>query len=280
MNEPEPAIPIPSDVLDAIAERVADIVIERLSDELRPTTGRWMRTREAAEYLGLTRSPLYSRIGDVPHHKIDRLLLFKRDDLDAWLASHRREPDNPQTWVRHSEPILRSRPRKPTLQKELLPIEGSELDFLVIEREVIEREGKYRAGEAVKLRRGLRGPRHPAGRDRDRRSARVASCEGQGDHDQSRLARGTRCRRVRSTSSTPNSCSGAPTTTSTRTLPAHAHAPRFRRHPPDIPSVFRGCRTRPPARGRRARRPRWRKHGPLPRPSLSRARPPVPVGSG
>ncbi len=122
MNEPEPSIPIPSDVLNAIAERVADVVIERLREELRPTSGRWMRTREAAEYLGLTRSALYSRIGDVPHHKIDRLLLFKRDDLDAWLASHRRLPDNPETWTRHSEPTLRSRPRKPTRQKELLPV--------------------------------------------------------------------------------------------------------------------------------------------------------------
>jgi excisionase family DNA binding protein len=122
MNEPEPSIPIPTDVLNAIAERVADVVIERLREELRPTSGRWMRTREAAEYLGLTRSALYSRIGDVPHHKIDRLLLFKRDDLDAWLASHRRQPDNPETWIRRSEPILTSRPRKPTRQKELLPV--------------------------------------------------------------------------------------------------------------------------------------------------------------
>jgi excisionase family DNA binding protein len=122
MNESQPSIPIPSDVLNAIAERVADIVIERLGEELRPTNGRWMRTREAAEYLGLTRSALYSRIGDVPHHKIDRLLLFKRDDLDAWLASHRRQPDDRETWIRRSEPILRSRPRKPTRQKEVLPV--------------------------------------------------------------------------------------------------------------------------------------------------------------
>jgi excisionase family DNA binding protein len=117
MTEPEPSIAIPSDVLNAIAERVADVVIEHLRAELQPTTGHWMRTREAAAYLGLTRGALYSRIGDVPHHKIDRLLLFKRDDLDEWVASHRCEPQAPEAW-RRSAPVVRSRPRKATHQKE------------------------------------------------------------------------------------------------------------------------------------------------------------------
>jgi excisionase family DNA binding protein len=123
MREPEPpAIPVPHEVLDAIAQRVAEIVVERLGEDLRPVNGRWMRTREAAEYLGLSRSALYSRIGDVPHHKVDRLLLFKREDLDEWLAQHRREPDKPETWIRHREPVLRSRPRAASRRVELPPV--------------------------------------------------------------------------------------------------------------------------------------------------------------
>jgi excisionase family DNA binding protein len=121
--EPTPSIPIPEAVLDALAERVAAIVIGRIGGTLR--ANQWMRTAAAAEYLGLTRSALYSRRSDIPHYKVDRLLLFKREELDAWIAQYRREPERPQSWVRsataatsrrHSqrEPpgkILRVRPR-------------------------------------------------------------------------------------------------------------------------------------------------------------------------
>ncbi|MGA2007923.1 MAG: helix-turn-helix domain-containing protein [Solirubrobacteraceae bacterium] len=123
MAEPTPSIPIPEAVLDALAERVAAIVIGRIGGTLR--ANQWMRTAAAAEYLGLTRSALYSRRSDIPHYKVDRLLLFKREELDAWIAQYRREPERPQSWVRsataatsrrHSqrEPpgkILRVRPR-------------------------------------------------------------------------------------------------------------------------------------------------------------------------
>ncbi len=85
-------VPIPEEVLDALAERIAHIVVERITDSLLPPSNRWMRTREAAEYLGLTRSAPYGRIADIPHHKVDRLLLFKRDDLDDWVERHRHEP--------------------------------------------------------------------------------------------------------------------------------------------------------------------------------------------
>ena len=123
MNDQTLVLPIPDEVLDAIADRVASIVVERLGDELRPPTARWMRTNEAAEYLGLSRGALYERIGRIPHHKIDRMLLFRRDDLDAWLAEHRREPDQPQTWVRPPSPSsLRPRPRRRSAPVKLLPI--------------------------------------------------------------------------------------------------------------------------------------------------------------
>jgi hypothetical protein len=125
--EPMPSIPIPEAVLDALAERVAAIVVERLGGTLRPN--QWMRTAAAAEYLGMTRGALYSRRADIPHYKVDRLLLFKLEELDAWIAQYHREPQRNASWARPTpaasrrysqrEPpgkILRSRPRTGTDQ--------------------------------------------------------------------------------------------------------------------------------------------------------------------
>jgi excisionase family DNA binding protein len=96
--DPVPSIPIPEAVLDALAERVAAIVVERLGGTLRPN--QWMRTAAAAEYLGMTRGALYSRRGDIPHYKVDRLLLFKREELDAWIAQYHSEPQRQEIWAR------------------------------------------------------------------------------------------------------------------------------------------------------------------------------------
>lgn len=51
-----------------------------------------MRTKEAAEYLGLTRGALYSRIAQIPHYRFERMLPFRREELDAWVEQHRVEP--------------------------------------------------------------------------------------------------------------------------------------------------------------------------------------------
>jgi len=59
-----------------------------------------MRTAAAGEYLGMTRSALYSRRGDIPHYKVDRLLLCKREELDAWIAQYHREPQRQEIWAR------------------------------------------------------------------------------------------------------------------------------------------------------------------------------------
>jgi excisionase family DNA binding protein len=123
MSESQVALPIPDEVLDALAERIAGIVVERITDSLLPPSKRWMRTQDAAEYLGLTRSTLYSRIGDIPHHKIDRLLLFKRDDLDQWLEGHRHEPSS--TRLRPQlppQPVRRAPRQRQAPATDLLPI--------------------------------------------------------------------------------------------------------------------------------------------------------------
>jgi excisionase family DNA binding protein len=104
-------LPIPSALLDAIADRVAERLADRLG-EMRGTSAAWMRTHDAAEYLGLTRSALYSRTRDIPHHRFERMLLFKRTDLDAWVESHRVDPAPRNDRASTIQPPAASRPTR------------------------------------------------------------------------------------------------------------------------------------------------------------------------
>jgi excisionase family DNA binding protein len=58
-----------------------------------------MRSAEAAEYLGWSRSALYDRVSRkaMPHYKVDGILLFKRDELDVWLEQYHEEPQEPRS---------------------------------------------------------------------------------------------------------------------------------------------------------------------------------------
>src|SRR4051794_23507603 len=91
MDQTDHSLPIPSALLDALADRVAERLVDRLDEPSRPGAS-WMRSKDAADHLGLTRSALYSRISEMPHYRFERMLLFKRSDLDAWVESHRVEP--------------------------------------------------------------------------------------------------------------------------------------------------------------------------------------------
>ena len=98
-------MPIPKELIDAIAERVADIILDRLADGPRildrladgprgSGPGTWMRSAEVAQYLGWSRKSVYRRVARMamPHYKVDGILLFRRDELDAWLEQYREEP--------------------------------------------------------------------------------------------------------------------------------------------------------------------------------------------
>jgi excisionase family DNA binding protein len=104
----EISLAIPDELIDALARRVAQIVLAEMEDDLRPSQGRWLRAKDAAEYLGWTRSALYGRVHSqsIPHYKVENMLLFKRDELDRWLEEHRVEPARGYDF---SEPLARSR---------------------------------------------------------------------------------------------------------------------------------------------------------------------------
>ncbi len=74
--------------LDVVAERLAPLVAARLSQTQPATTDRWLDTRQAAEYLGLTYNALrkYTAERTVPFEQDTPggKCWFKCSDLDAW----------------------------------------------------------------------------------------------------------------------------------------------------------------------------------------------------
>lgn len=61
---------------------------------------RMLRTREAAAYTGLAKSTLEKlRVSGegAPYIRIGRAVLYDQDDLDTWLAAHRRRSPSDQS---------------------------------------------------------------------------------------------------------------------------------------------------------------------------------------
>ncbi|HEY8595152.1 MAG TPA: helix-turn-helix domain-containing protein [Devosiaceae bacterium] len=61
---------------------------------------RMLRTREAAAYTGLAKSTLEKlRVSGegAPYIRIGRAVLYDQDDLDTWLAAHRRRSTSDQS---------------------------------------------------------------------------------------------------------------------------------------------------------------------------------------
>jgi excisionase family DNA binding protein len=116
---------IPQGLIEALADQVAEIVIERLDRGGGPPPTRWMRSNDAAAYLGWSKGALYDRVSRraLPHYKVDGILLFNREELDAWLDQYKQEPRAPET-VDIPPPRNRRRPRRVTPSVELLPIKG------------------------------------------------------------------------------------------------------------------------------------------------------------
>ena len=84
------SIELPENVLDALAERVAARVLERLDHE---QDGRWLDAKQAADYLGLSINALHKLTAarqlpaeqEAPGHK----LWFRRSQLDHWRSGGR-----------------------------------------------------------------------------------------------------------------------------------------------------------------------------------------------
>ncbi len=82
---------LPPALVDALAERVAEIVLERLE---APTASPWLSIDQAAEHTGIPKQTLYKLTASkaIRHTKPGNRILFRREDLDAWLDGHREGP--------------------------------------------------------------------------------------------------------------------------------------------------------------------------------------------
>jgi excisionase family DNA binding protein len=56
-------------------------------------TKEFLNVSDLSEYLSIKKSTLYSMVesGDLPYYRIGRLIRFKRNDVDAWMETHRKE---------------------------------------------------------------------------------------------------------------------------------------------------------------------------------------------
>ena len=81
----------------ALLAELDDQALEQLAERLRPflraepdsERSPWLDVAGAAEYLKCPKSRLYALVsaGRVPHAKDGSRLLFRRDELDAWIRN-------------------------------------------------------------------------------------------------------------------------------------------------------------------------------------------------
>lgn len=76
-----------SETVASLAAQVADAVAERLP--ARTDASPWLTAREAAEHLRWPLGRIYKNVRVMPHYKHQGRLMFRRDELDRWLESHR-----------------------------------------------------------------------------------------------------------------------------------------------------------------------------------------------
>ncbi len=77
MTTPPATLLLPDELLEQVARRAAELVGERQGSP-------WMTRREAAEYLRVPLSRL-EKDRSVPCRRWQGRVLYRRDELDAWL---------------------------------------------------------------------------------------------------------------------------------------------------------------------------------------------------
>lgn len=52
-------------------------------------TDRWLSVEEIAEYLGVSKDTVYTKVsaGTMPAHKVGRFWKFKKEEIDEWVKS-------------------------------------------------------------------------------------------------------------------------------------------------------------------------------------------------
>lgn len=94
-------------LLDRLAERMAPVVAELVVDRIGAAASEspWLDVPAACAYLGMTRDALYKLTAAkpapaIPLHRVGTRILFKRDELDAWLDEHYEGPPRSSAQLR------------------------------------------------------------------------------------------------------------------------------------------------------------------------------------
>jgi hypothetical protein len=84
------ALPFPDELIEAIAARVADLVLERVPTPAAEEPWRLLTVDEAAERLGRSTRWVRDHKGEIGWVRLDgRALAFELDDLRAFAREHR-----------------------------------------------------------------------------------------------------------------------------------------------------------------------------------------------
>lgn len=77
-------VDVPPELVGQIAERAAEIVLERQGDH---TDDRWLTVAEAAEHLRCSRNRVYQLVSArrIPFSKDGSRTLFRRSQIDRWV---------------------------------------------------------------------------------------------------------------------------------------------------------------------------------------------------
>jgi excisionase family DNA binding protein len=78
------SVSLPPELVEIVAERAAELVEERSGARVEP----WIGVRDASAHLACPASRVYALVSArrIPHRKDGSRLLFRRSELDAWLA--------------------------------------------------------------------------------------------------------------------------------------------------------------------------------------------------
>ena len=76
-------------VLDVLADRLAERLAVQASPPASATATPWLSAQAAADYIGcsLSRVRKLTMLGDLPTHRDGARVLYRRDDLDAYIRS-------------------------------------------------------------------------------------------------------------------------------------------------------------------------------------------------
>jgi hypothetical protein len=75
-------------LIEHVAERAAEIVLEQLARERREDGDRWLDAKAAAAHLGVSRERIY-KSPELPRHRWEGRVLYRRSELDRFMEERR-----------------------------------------------------------------------------------------------------------------------------------------------------------------------------------------------